>query len=63
MWATWFQGSYKEFITANMAGYAKGMRIYHLLGGTSIDIQGKRAVAQTKMSISQRAGWRASSAT
>ena len=31
------------------------MRIYHFLGGTSIDIKGKRAIAQTKMSISQRA--------
>ena len=36
-------------------GYAKGVRIYHFLGGTSIDIKGKRAIAQTKMSISQRA--------
>ena len=34
---------------------AKGVRIYHFLGGTSIDIKGKRAIAQTKMSISQRA--------
>ena len=31
------------------------MRIYHFLGGSSIDIKGKRAIAQTKMSISQRA--------
>jgi SnoaL-like domain len=55
MWATWFQGTYEEFIAANLAGYAKGVRIYHFLGGTSIDIKGKRAIAQTKMSISQRA--------
>ena len=55
MWATWFQGTYEEFIAANIAGYAKGVRIYHFLGGTSIDIKGKRAIAQTKMSISQRA--------
>ena len=55
MWATWFQGTYEEFIAANLDGYAKGVRIYHFLGGTSIDIKGKRAIAQTKMSISQRA--------
>ena len=55
MWATWFQGTYEEFIAANIAGYAKGVRIYHFLGGSSIDIKGKRAIAQTKMSISQRA--------
>jgi hypothetical protein len=55
MWATWFQGTYEEFIAANIAGYAKGVRIYHFLGGTSIDLKKKRAIAQTKMSISQRA--------
>src|SRR5262245_32934051 len=55
MWATWFQGTYEEFIAANLQGYAKGVRIYHFLGGTSIDIKGKRAISQTKMSISQRA--------
>src|SRR3954471_1224352 len=53
MWATWFQGTYEEFITANKQGYAKGVRIYHFLGGSSIEIKGKRAITQTKMSISQ----------
>jgi hypothetical protein len=55
MWATWFQGSYEEFIRVNKEGYARGVRIVHLLGGSSIDVKGKRAVAQTKMTISQRA--------
>ena len=55
MWATWFQGSYEEFIRVNREGYARGVRIVHLLGGSSIDIKGKRAIAQTKMTISQRA--------
>ena len=55
MWATWFQGTYEEFIQANMQGYKRGVRIFHFLGGSSIDIKGKRAIAQTKMSISQRA--------
>ena len=55
MWATWFQGTYEEFIEANRQGYKKGVRIYHFLGGSSIDIKGTRAIAQTKMTISQRA--------
>jgi hypothetical protein len=55
MWATWFQGSYEEFIKVSQQGYDKGVRIMHMLGGMSIDIKGKRAIAQTKMTISQRA--------
>ena len=55
MWATWFQGSYEEFIRVNKEGYARGVRIHHMLGGSSIDIRGQRAIAQTKMTISQRA--------
>ena len=55
MWATWFQGTSEEFIRVTEEGYARGVRILHFLGGTSIDIKGDRAVAQTKMTISQRA--------
>jgi hypothetical protein len=55
MWATWFQGSYEDFITVSQQGYDKGVRIMHMLGGMSVDIKGKRAIAQTKMTISQRA--------
>jgi hypothetical protein len=55
MWATWFQGSFEEFIKVSQEGYEKGVRIMHMLGGINIDIKGKRAIAQTKMTISQRA--------
>lgn len=55
MMATWFQGSFEEFIAMNDAGWAKGVRILHFLGGSSIDVNGDRAIAQTKMTISQRA--------
>lgn len=54
MWATWFQGTADQFIKVSQDGYAKGVRIVHSLGGCSIDIKGARAVAQTKMTISQR---------
>src|SRR5450432_880519 len=55
MWATWFQGSFEDFIKVSQEGYDRGVRIMHMLGGMSIDIKGKRAIAQTKMTISQRA--------
>jgi hypothetical protein len=55
MMATWFQGTADEFIAVNKEGYARGVRILHFLGGSSIDIEGTRAIAQTKMTISQRA--------
>ncbi|NYZ14445.1 SnoaL-like domain-containing protein [Azospirillum sp. RWY-5-1] len=55
MMATWFQGGFDEFISVNRKGWERGVRILHFLGGSSIDIAGPRAVAQTKMTISQRA--------
>jgi hypothetical protein len=55
MMATWFQGTAEEFITVSQQGYERGVRILHFLGGTAIDLAGNRAIAQTKMTISQRA--------
>jgi hypothetical protein len=55
MMATWFQGSPDEFIRVSREGFDRGVRILHFLGGTSIELEGARAVAQTKMTISQRA--------
>ncbi|MEP6702078.1 MAG: nuclear transport factor 2 family protein [Betaproteobacteria bacterium] len=55
MMATWFQGSAEEFIAVTKEGWNKGVSILHFLGGSSIDIAGSRAIAQTKMTISQRA--------
>jgi hypothetical protein len=54
MWATWFQGSADEFIRVSKEGYSRGVRVIHMLGGTTVDIAGHRAIAQTKMSITQR---------
>lgn len=54
MMATWFQGPASEFIRVTKEGWAKGVSILHFLGGTSIELRGDRAVAQTKMTISQR---------
>jgi hypothetical protein len=55
MMATWFQGTADEFIKVSREGYEHGVRILHFLGGMSIDIASPRAIAQTKMTISQRA--------
>jgi len=55
MMATWFQGTADEFIAVSREGYERGVRILHFLGGMSIDVAGPRAVAQTKMTIAQRA--------
>jgi len=55
MTATWFQGPADKFIEVSKAGFDKGVSILHFLGGTSVDLNGERAIAQTKMTISQRA--------
>jgi hypothetical protein len=54
MTATWFQGPAEEFIKVSKAGFEKGVSILHFLGGSTVDLKGSRAVAQTKMTISQR---------
>jgi hypothetical protein len=52
--ATWFQGPAEEFIKVSQEGFARGVRILHFLGGMSVDVSGDRAIAQTKMTITQR---------
>ena len=55
MMATWFQGSCDDFIRVSREGFERGVRILHFLGGTSVEMAGARGVAQTKMTITQRA--------
>ena len=55
MTATWFQGPAEEFIEVSRAGFDRGVSILHFLGGSSVDLKSQRAIAQTKMTISQRA--------
>ena len=54
MMATWFQGPFSEFIRVTREGWDKGVSILHFLGGSAVEIAGERAIAQTKMTISQR---------
>jgi hypothetical protein len=55
MMATWFQGDADAFIRVSREASDRGVSILHFLGGTAIDLSGPRAIAQTKMTISQRA--------
>ena len=54
MMATWFQGPFDDFIRVSQEGWARGVSILHFLGGSAIEVVGGRAIAMTKMTISQR---------
>jgi hypothetical protein len=55
MMATWTQGTVDAFIDISKQGFARGLRLLHFQGGTTIELASDRAVAQTKMMILQRA--------
>lgn len=55
MTATWFQGPAAEFVAARQAGFERGVSIIHFLGAITVDVASRRAIAQSKMTISQRA--------
>jgi SnoaL-like protein len=54
MTATWYDGAFDRFIDACQASWRKGSRSQHFLGGTSAEINGERALAQTRMAIMVR---------
>jgi hypothetical protein len=54
MSATWFQGPAERFIEVSRAGFERGVSILHFLGGTTVDVNATRAIAQTRMTINQR---------
>jgi hypothetical protein len=51
MTATWFHGSFDDFITAIQDAWRKGSSSQHFQGGTVVEVQGTKAVAQTRMAI------------
>ena len=53
--ATWFKASASDFIAGCKRAFDAGMIGLHSLGGVSINLQGPRAIAQTRMQIVQRA--------
>jgi len=54
MQSTWFGGPVDEFITHARANLERGIIGAHFLGGTSIELAGARAIAQTKKRIESR---------
>lgn len=52
---TWFEGNVEGFIQACQASWRKGTTSRHVLGGTTVEINGRRALAQTGMAIRVRA--------
>ena len=54
MMATWFRGPAEEFIDVSKAGREGEGSILHFLGGSTVDVSGDRAIAQTRMEIHQR---------
>ena len=54
MMATWFQGPVDDFIKASAESFARGIRSQHVLGGTAVEIRGRRAIAETRMEIRHR---------
>jgi hypothetical protein len=66
MMATWFQGPKEDFIRVSQEGLAKGVNILHYTGGVRVtlasavpnaqaNVTHPRAIAQTRMTIMQRA--------
>lgn len=55
MVATWFQGPASEFIEASRRGWERGAVVHHFLGGSRTSVNGTRAIAQTKVTLSARA--------
>ena len=55
MMTTWSQVSGKEFAELTRRGWGNGILVNHALSGIHVDIAGDRAIAQTKVTIAQRA--------
>ena len=51
---TWSQTTAADFIARGKAFFENGSKSLHMLGGSSIDVSGTRAVAQTKVAIMVR---------
>jgi hypothetical protein len=51
MTATWFHGTFDQFITAVQAAWRRGSSSQHFQGGTVVEVMGTKAIAQTRMAI------------
>ncbi len=55
MHTTWFAGPAGEFVDRSIVAVRKGARAQHFIGAASIDINGDRAIAETRMVLLVRA--------
>ena len=52
---TWYQSTGADFVARSRRAWDEGLNVLHTLGGSSVELNGDRAVAQTRMMILQRA--------
>jgi hypothetical protein len=55
MVTTWVEATAKEFVERARGGFAASIKSQHTLGGTTVDVAGTRAIAQSRMQIMNRA--------
>ncbi len=52
---TWFVGSAAEFVKRSRQAFDGGAKVQHFIGAATIELRGKRAVAETRMVLQVRA--------
>ena len=55
MHTTWFVGSADEFVKRSMEAARKGAKAQHFIGAATIDLNGDKAIAETRMMLLVRA--------
>ena len=55
MTATWFQGGFEQFMEESQAAFDKGVRVLHVSGASTIQVEKDRATAEARMTIHLRA--------
>ncbi len=54
MHTTWFVGTAAEFLERSMDAARKGAKVQHFIGAATIDMQGHKAIAETRMILMVR---------
>jgi hypothetical protein len=54
MTATWFSGTADDFIAGAKAGWARGSKSGHFIGGSAIRVNGRKAIAETRIILMVR---------
>lgn len=54
MTATWFSGTADDFVAGAKAGWSKGSKSAHFIGGTAVRVNGQKAIAETRIILMVR---------